>query len=187
MTGRKDAATFHVGGLAALMAAVLLVPACSGSSSSSHASSAAASTAASSRESRVSARGVAISTAKGPDGTYITGPSGRALYLWVGDSIGKSNCSADCASAWPPLITKATPVPSGGVMAADLGTIMRSDGREQVTYQGHPLYYFAADSGPGTTKGQGSDFSGARWWLVAPTGEPITANGSSSVAPPSGY
>ena len=65
--------------------------------------------------------------------------------------------------------------------------IPRSDGRKQVTYKTHPLYYFVVDAGPGTTKGQGSDSFGARWWLVAPSGAAITVNGSSSVSPPIAY
>jgi predicted lipoprotein with Yx(FWY)xxD motif len=89
--------------------------------------------------------------------------------------------------AWPPLATNGMPIPSAGVNAAGLGTITRSDGTKQVTYMGHPLYYYVVDSGPGTTKGQGSDSFGARWWLVAPSGAAITVNGSSSVSPPLGY
>ena len=54
---------------------------------------------------------------------------------------------------------------------------MRSDGTEQVTYKGHPLYYFVADTSAGSTKGQGSDAFGAKWWLVAPSGTAITAGG----------
>jgi hypothetical protein len=79
---------------------------------------------------------------------------------------------------------------SNGAKAADLGTITRSDGTKQVTYDGHPLYYFAGDSGPGQTNGQGSDGFGAKWWLVAPAGTQITAadtaagsGGSSSAVP----
>jgi predicted lipoprotein with Yx(FWY)xxD motif len=130
---------------------------------------------------------VTIRTATGRDGTYLTDLSGRALYMWVGDTSDRSNCSADCAGAWPPLITGAAPKASGGARGASLGTIRRADGRRQVTYHGHPLYYFAVDSGPGTTKGQGSDSFGARWWLVAPSGAAITVNGSSSVSPPVAY
>jgi predicted lipoprotein with Yx(FWY)xxD motif len=107
--------------------------------------------------------------------------------MWLGDDPGKSNCSTDCADAWPPVITDTAPRASGAAQAANLGTITRSDGRKQVTYKGHPLYHFAVDSGPGTTKGQGSDSFGARWWLVAPSGAAITINGSSSVSPPIAY
>ncbi len=130
---------------------------------------------------------VTIKTVTGRDGTYLTDRAGRALYLWLGDDAGKSNCSSDCAGAWPPVVTGGAPQASGGARSANLGTITRADGRTQVTYKGHPLYYFVVDSGPGTTKGQGSDSFGARWWLVAPAGAAITVNGSSSVSPPTAY
>jgi hypothetical protein len=64
-------------------------------------------------------------------------------------------------------------------MAADLGTLARSDGTKQVTYKGHPLYYYAGDPNSGTTTGQGSNQFGAKWWLVAPSGAAITGSGSS--------
>ncbi|HKO28346.1 MAG TPA: hypothetical protein VJU80_12870 [Solirubrobacteraceae bacterium] len=129
---------------------------------------------------------VTIKTVTGRDGTYLTDRSGRALYMWLGDDPGKSNCTSGCAVAWPPVVTGSAPRASGGARAADLGTIS-SDGRKQVTYRGHPLYYFVVDTGPGTTKGQGSGSFGARWWLIAPSGAAITVNGNSSVAPPTGY
>src|SRR2546423_1604482 len=62
------------------------------------------------------------------------------------------------------------------------GTIDRPDGTKQVTYGGHPLYYFAGDEKPGTTEGQGIDDFGALWWLVAPSGQKITASVSGSAA-----
>ena len=54
---------------------------------------------------------------------------------------------------------------------------MRSDGTEEVTYKGHPLYYFVADKSAGSTSGQGSNSFGAKWWLVAPSGTAITTGG----------
>jgi hypothetical protein len=71
---------------------------------------------------------------------------------------------------------------SGSAKASDLGTITRSDGTKQVTYDGHPLYYFSGDSGPGTATGQGSDGFGAKWWLVAPSGSDVTGTVSSFTA-----
>jgi hypothetical protein len=68
---------------------------------------------------------------------------------------------------------------SGGAQTSDLGTITRSDGTKQVTYDGHPLYYYVGDSGPGMSSGQGSDQFGGKWWLVAPTGSDVTASVSS--------
>jgi hypothetical protein len=64
---------------------------------------------------------------------------------------------------------------SGSVNASDLGTITRSDGTKQVTYDGHALYYFSGDSSAGQTTGQGSDGFGAKWWLVSPSGAQITS------------
>src|SRR3954470_12312899 len=132
-----------------------------------------------------------VQTANGSMGTHLTGPSGRALYLWVADSKDKSICSGACAKAWPPLTTKARTSAAGAARAADLGTITRADGSKQVTYNGHPLYYFIGDTGPGMTRGQGSDGFGAKWWLVSPAGASITRGGSppgaSSTGMPSGY
>jgi predicted lipoprotein with Yx(FWY)xxD motif len=170
-------------GALALVGVALIVAGCGSSSSTStstNTGAAAASTSASGTVSQASAKGVAVGTASGSAGTYLTGASGRALYLWVADSNGKSSCSGACAKAWPPLTTKGTPVAGHGVTAGDLGTIMRSDGTEQVTYKGHPLYYFIADTAAGATKGQGSDSFGAKWWLVAPSGSAIAAGGSSA-------
>ncbi|BBH18587.1 hypothetical protein Back2_28740 [Nocardioides baekrokdamisoli] len=121
-----------------------------------------------------------IATAKGEYGTYLTADEGRAVYLWAGDSGSTSNCSSACASAWPPVLTTGAPKASGSAMTPDLGTVKRSDGGTQVTYKGHPLYYFAGDSGAGSTNGQGNNGFGAKWWLVSPTGAPITGAASSS-------
>jgi hypothetical protein len=81
---------------------------------------------------------------------------------------------------------------SGGVNTADLSTITTSGGGKQVVYDGHPLYYFSGDSGPGQVNGQGSDGFGAKWWLVDPAGTSITAavtvpsGAGSSASPTSG-
>jgi predicted lipoprotein with Yx(FWY)xxD motif len=117
---------------------------------------------------------------------YLTGESGRALYLWVADNGGKSSCSGACAKVWPPVTTTAKPVAASGVNAAALGTIARSDGTKQVTYMGHPLYYYVADSSAGKTTGHGRDSFGAKWWLVAPSGSAITTGASSAASSSSG-
>jgi predicted lipoprotein with Yx(FWY)xxD motif len=180
------AARIRAGSVAALVGVAAIVAACGSSSNTSSGASSAASappaSSASSAAASAPAKGISISMTKGPAGTYLTGASGRALYLWVADSSGKSSCSGACAKVWPPLETKGTPIAAHGVNAADLGTITRSDGSKQVTYNGHPLYYFVGDSGSGSTKGQGSTGFGAKWWLVAPAGTAITSGGSSSGA-----
>ena len=115
-----------------------------------------------------------------PAGTVLTDGTGRAVYLWVADTGDTSTCSGACAGAWPPVTASGTVTASGSAKASDLGTITRSDGTKQVTYDGHPLYYFAGDSGPGTATGQGSDSFGAKWWLVAPSGSDVTPRSARS-------
>jgi predicted lipoprotein with Yx(FWY)xxD motif len=167
------------GSLIALVAAALLIAACGSSKSKpTTTSSVAPAASTTSTPSSTSSSALTIGTAKGADGTYLVGASGRALYLWDADTGGMSNCAGACAQAWPPVTASATPQVSGGVSAADISTITRSDGKKQVTYKGHPLYYFVADATSGTTKGQGSDSFGAKWWLVAPSGSAITSGGS---------
>jgi predicted lipoprotein with Yx(FWY)xxD motif len=173
-------AKFRSGSAIALAGVAMVVAGCGSSSSSS--GSPAANAPPASSASQAAATGVSIGTAKGSDGTYLAGASGRALYLWVADSGGKSSCSGACAKVWPPLLTKGTPIASRGVVSSDLGTVTRADGTKQVTYKGHPLYSFAEDSGSGMTKGQGSDTFGAKWWLVAPSGSAITGGASSAAS-----
>ena len=158
--------------------AALLLAACGSSSQKSSPSAVSASPPASQSVSRTSA-GLTIGTKKASVGTYLTGTGGRALYIWVGDSAGKSSCAGGCATAWPPLTVGSMPKVTGGASAADISLITRSGGAKQVTYKGRPLYYYAGDTGPGTTNGQGSDQFGAKWWLISPSGGPV---GSSSSA-----
>jgi predicted lipoprotein with Yx(FWY)xxD motif len=125
-----------------------------------------------------SASTVAVHTSGGK--SFLTGASGRALYLWTPDTKTKSMCSGACATAWPPLTVKGAPTAGTGVTAGDLGTITRSDGTKQVTYAGHPLYYFAGDKAAGQINGEGSTAFGAPWYVVSPAGSQITPRSSSS-------
>jgi predicted lipoprotein with Yx(FWY)xxD motif len=176
---------FRLGGVASIAFVALAVAACGSSSGGSTSSAApAAAGTASATAAAAAGKGISISMTKGSPGTYLTGPSGRAIYLWVADTGDKSSCSGACAKVWPPVITKGTPIAASGVTASDLGTTKRSDGSTQVTYKNHPLYYYISDTGSGMTTGQGSDSFGAKWWLVTPAGAAITtgASGSSPVS-----
>jgi predicted lipoprotein with Yx(FWY)xxD motif len=182
-----------VAGVGGALGAAVVVAACSSGASSSAAAPAAPAASpaggSSSSAGASSSGGTVITTAKSSGGTVLASSSGRAVYLWAKDTGDMSNCNGACAGAWPPVTTTGTATASGGAQASDIGTITRSDGTKQVTYDGHPLYYFSGDSGPGTASGQGSDAFGAKWWLVAPTGSDITAGvtsftaGSSAGAP----
>ena len=145
----------------------LAATACSsGSSSSGTAAPAAASSSA-------AATTISLASVSGIDGKFLAGGQGRAIYLWEADKSSTSVCSGACAATWPPVITTGMPMAGSGVEQSLLGTAKRSDGTEQVTYNGHPLYYFAADTGAGTAKGQGSKEFGAGWYVVNAKGSKI--------------
>jgi len=160
------------------VAAGLLAAACGTAAGST----AAGSTPAGTPASNGSTTATVIESHAGSAGSFLTNSSGRAVYLWDADSMNKSMCSGACAGAWPPVTAKGHVTAADGAKAADLGTITRSDGSKQVTYLGHPLYYFAGDSGSGQTNGQGSDSFGAKWWLVTPAGTKITVADSATGA-----
>jgi predicted lipoprotein with Yx(FWY)xxD motif len=98
-------------------------------------------------------------------GNFLVDSKGMTLYMFTKDTAGVSNCSGGCTVNWPPLLTTGTPGAGSGVDASKLGTITRSDGSKQVTYNNEPLYYFAGDKNPGDTTGQGV---GSVWYVVAP-------------------
>jgi predicted lipoprotein with Yx(FWY)xxD motif len=114
-----------------------------------------------------------VTTKKTSLGTFLVGPSGRTLYLFEADKGSKSACNGACASAWPPLTATAKPKAGGGADMSLLGTSKRTDGSTGVTYAGHPLYYFAGDSAPGQTNGEGSTGFGAEWYVVSTGGKPL--------------
>jgi predicted lipoprotein with Yx(FWY)xxD motif len=163
----------------------LLLAACGGSSHKSSASSPPASTSPSASQ-PISSSGSAltIGTASVSAGKYLTGASGRALYIWVADPKGKSSCAGTCAKVWPPLTTGSMPKVTGGVTAADITLISRSDGTKQVAYHGRPLYYYAGDTRAGMISGNGSKQFGAYWWLISPAGGYVdrSSSGGSSNA-----
>ena len=175
-------------GVGGAVAAAATVAACSSAASSTAAAPAASPAGAfsSSTGASASAGGTIITTAKSSAGTVLTNGSGKAVYVWTKDTGDMSNCNGACASAWPPVTTTATATAAGSAKASDIGTITRSDGTKQVTYDGHPLYYFAGDSAAGMASGQGSDGFGAKWWLVDPTGSDVTASVSTFTAAASG-
>jgi predicted lipoprotein with Yx(FWY)xxD motif len=106
-------------------------------------------------------------------GKILVDAQGRTLYLFEKDKGPTSTCSGACASAWPPL-TAAGPLTAGtGALKAKLGTTKRSDGTNQATYAGHPLYFYAGDTAPGQTTGQAIDQFGAEWYVLAPSGKKV--------------
>jgi predicted lipoprotein with Yx(FWY)xxD motif len=117
--------------------------------------------------------GTTVKTAKSKFGKIIVDGRGRTLYLFEKDRRGHSACSGGCAAYWPPLMTAAKPVAGAGVKKSLLGTIRRSNGKKQVTYNGHPLYRFVQDTRAGQTKGQDTHFFGGGWYVISPSGKKI--------------
>lgn len=116
----------------------------------------------------------AIGTAALAPGTALVDGAGRALYLFEADTGSTSTCTGACAQVWPPLLAPdGVPTVAGAAQAPLVGLTPRADGSHQVTYSGHPLYYFAGDKAPGDTKGQGLDNFGGGWYVLAPNGAKI--------------
>ena len=114
-----------------------------------------------------------LQSVSGIPGTFLADGQGHALYLFEADKGTASTCTGACAAAWPPVTASGMPMAGSGVSQSLLGTAKRADGTEQVTYNGHPLYYFAADTGSGMAKGQGSSAFGAGWYVLDAKGSKI--------------
>ena len=113
-------------------------------------------------------------------GSILVNSQGRTLYLFKADVGASSACSGACAKAWPPLLATGTPTAGTGLTASKLGTITRSNGSRQVTYNGHPLYLFIKDKKPGDVTGQGVTAFGAAWFALTPSGNQASTTASSS-------
>jgi predicted lipoprotein with Yx(FWY)xxD motif len=103
-------------------------------------------------------------------GSTLVAANGNTLYMFAHDTSTKSTCSGMCATYWPPLVTTGKPKAGPGVHAALLGTTHRADGKLQVTYHGHPLYFFANDKKAGATTGEGVKAFGGKWFALSPAG-----------------
>jgi predicted lipoprotein with Yx(FWY)xxD motif len=102
-------------------------------------------------------------------GTILADGNGNTLYLFTKDTPTTSACTGDCASNWPPIIGGDSFSLGAGLDAADFGTI-DSATPDQLTFHGHPLYYYAGDVDPGDTNGEGI---GANWYVIDASGSPI--------------
>ena len=107
----------------------------------------------------------------------LTNSKGFTLYWFAPDTSTKSNCNGSCIKYWPPVKGPAT---AGAGVTGKLGTITRSDGSTQATYNGHPLYTYVADSAPGQAKGNGLNLSGGVWHEVTVSGAAAPAASSSA-------
>jgi predicted lipoprotein with Yx(FWY)xxD motif len=140
---------------------------------------------------RAVAASSAISVQQTSFGRTLTDANGRTLYLFAADKPNVSTLSPAGRAFWPPFTSAVKPSATGGAQAAAIGSIAGASGARQVTYKGHPLYYFVGDHNPGQTTGQNLFEFGARWYVVSPSGGAITSSSpgasGSSTGGGSGY
>jgi predicted lipoprotein with Yx(FWY)xxD motif len=136
-------------------------------------SAAAPSTPSSSRASRPSqeAAGTAIIATKSQFGTILYDASGQPIYLFDAERTSRPKCYGKCADAWPPVLTKGKPQAEGSVRSELLGTTRRSNGSTQVSYAGHPLYFYAHEGKYQVRCHNVTEFGGT-WLVVQPNGKP---------------
>ena len=108
--------------------------------------------------------------------TVLTSSKGFTLYSFAPDTPTTSKCNGTCAQNWPPV---QGPVTAAGVTGT-FGTITRSDGSVQATFDGHPLYTFVGDTAPGQAKGNGLNAAGGLWHEITTSGSAPAGNSSSS-------
>jgi predicted lipoprotein with Yx(FWY)xxD motif len=119
-------------------------------------------------------KGTEIVLADSEFGDMLFDSRDQAIYLFDKESSSESECYGACAEAWPPVLTKGDPVAGDGTNGNLLGTTERDDGSLQVTYNGHPLYYYV-DEGPGEVLCHGVDEFGGLWLVVDAAGNALPA------------
>jgi predicted lipoprotein with Yx(FWY)xxD motif len=120
-------------------------------------------------ESEKETTGVIIATGDSEFGTMLFNDKRQAIYIWELEESTKAECYEGCAEAWPPVLTNGAPRAAGSVSNQLLGTTQRTDGSTQVTYNGHPLYYYAHEEA-GEVKCHNVSTHGGLWWVIQPSG-----------------
>ncbi len=167
-------------GAAGLAAIALTVAACGSSASSSSPAAQSSSPAAPTSSAAAAGAGSSASSASlltaTVNGTKVlTNAKGFVLYWFAPDTPTSSKCTGSCATYWPPVTGSVT---AGSGVTGTLGTITRSDGTKQATYDGHPLYTYAGDTSPGQAKGNGLNVSGGLWYEMTVSGATPAASAS---------
>jgi predicted lipoprotein with Yx(FWY)xxD motif len=116
--------------------------------------------------------GPVITVRSSPYGSIVADGSDRTIYLFTRDRSRASTCYGPCAAAWPPVLTRGAPRTASG-LASSLGTTRRHDRALQVTYAGHPLYYYIGDTKPGEILCQNVDEFGGTWLVLSRLGRPV--------------
>jgi predicted lipoprotein with Yx(FWY)xxD motif len=106
-------------------------------------------------------------------GRILSSGRGRALYLFTADHGKGSDCTGDCATAWPPYLVKRKPAAGPGAKPGLIGTTRRSDGKLQATYRGHPVYFYEGDDEPGEVLCQAVNEFGGYWYVLRGNGRAV--------------
>lgn len=118
-------------------------------------------------------------------GGYLADTAGKTLYTLSSDPAGQSTCTGACPTAWPPLTVTGQPVAPAG-LTGTLGAFARSDGGQQVTYNGQALYTFVRDANAGDTNGEGATAFGGTWHVARVAGATAPAAVGATAAAPAG-
>jgi predicted lipoprotein with Yx(FWY)xxD motif len=166
-------------GVVAALAGALLLAACNANAGGG---SSAASASAAASGSAVPGTTYQLKVGTTSAGQALTGTDGKTLYFFARDANGTSACTGDCPSTWPPftLANGATVTAGDGVQSPLIGSITRADGSKQVTYGGHPLYYYGADAAAGDANGEG--LLGV-WFIADPSGNLPSPSASAAASP----
>jgi len=175
---KKTSTRIKVVATAGVAAVAMGAAACSSSPSSPGAGSGTPSSASASA-SGAAGSGAALKTATINGVSVVTNAQGFTLYSFAPDTATTSKCSGACAQIWPPLTG---PVTAAQGVTGKLGTITRSDGSKQATYNGHPLYTYTADTAPGQARGNGINVNGGVWHEVTASGQAAPAGTSGGVS-----
>jgi predicted lipoprotein with Yx(FWY)xxD motif len=162
--------TTLLAGAAAVLLATLALAGCGGGGSST--AQAAPKTA--------SGQSATLGVANTGLGNVLVNSAGMTLYMFGKDTGTQSTCTGACAQNWPPLRVNGKPTVGSGATASMLGTTARSDGGQQVTYNGHPLYLFMGDKKPGDANGQGLNAFGGSWFALSAAGNQVSGQGTNS-------
>jgi len=173
-------------GAAGLAALALALTACASSSSSSStpATATAAPAAAGSSAAASTSSGTTVNMTTINGTAVLTNSAGKTLYWFAPDTSTTSKCTGSCATYWPPVTG---PVTAGSGVTGTLGTITRSDGTTQATYDGHPLYTYVGDTAAGQAKGNGLKLSGGLWYEMTVSGAKPATSTSTSTSGGYGY
>ncbi len=120
-------------------------------------------------EKKQDATGTIIKTGNSEYGPMLFDSYNQAIYIWQLEDSSTAECYGDCAEEWPPVLTDGAPIATADVNSELLGTTKRTDGTTQVTYNGHPLYYYAHEKA-GEVECHNIRTHGGIWWVIQPNG-----------------